>query len=310
MFAILGSGFGLYGYLPALLNLGEKSVLLPERYKKKLNSRPELAHIKQNISWALDDDDALDQATGVVIARHPSSQPKTIEACLKRENIKQLILEKPLAANPETAQTILNTLNASGRLYRISYIFRHLNLASTLQGLIKAIPPNETIHIIWNFHAHHYSHDLDTWKRSHAEGGGILRFYGIHLVALLAELGYKTVSHSKLYGSTADDLDRWHVLLTNDHLPAVAIKMNSRANEDLFQINSSHIGCGDDQISCQQPSPFSVLTTDHNLDRRVNILELLLKSFGDRKTNFNSIYLNSLEFWALIEQKSQVSTPE
>lgn len=41
--AILGSGFGLYGYLPALVAHCVQRVVLPERYRQRLEERSELA---------------------------------------------------------------------------------------------------------------------------------------------------------------------------------------------------------------------------------------------------------------------------
>ena len=42
MYSIIGSGFGLYGYLPAIIKLHKKGVVLPEKYKEKILLRPEL----------------------------------------------------------------------------------------------------------------------------------------------------------------------------------------------------------------------------------------------------------------------------
>ena len=49
MFAIRGSGFGLYGYLPALVGCGRR-VVLPERYRARFAERPELAPFANEVA--------------------------------------------------------------------------------------------------------------------------------------------------------------------------------------------------------------------------------------------------------------------
>ena len=71
--AILGSGFGLYGYLPALQALGCR-VVLPLRYRSIIENRAELSGFAERIGWAADDTDAIDQADAVVVARRPADQ--------------------------------------------------------------------------------------------------------------------------------------------------------------------------------------------------------------------------------------------
>ena len=50
-FTILGSGFGLYGYLPALLDLGHM-VTLPTRYQAVVAGRPELSRFMSRVAEA------------------------------------------------------------------------------------------------------------------------------------------------------------------------------------------------------------------------------------------------------------------
>ena len=52
--AILGGGFGLYGYLPALIECGA-DVVLPLRHKERVLERPELAPLASKVEWRGDD---------------------------------------------------------------------------------------------------------------------------------------------------------------------------------------------------------------------------------------------------------------
>jgi hypothetical protein len=42
MYTIVGGGFGLYGYFPAIVQQTGMKVLLNEKYRKTITSRPEL----------------------------------------------------------------------------------------------------------------------------------------------------------------------------------------------------------------------------------------------------------------------------
>ena len=62
--AILGSGFGLYGYLAALQALPCR-VLIPERYRRIVESREELSSFAAGIAWVADESVAIDLADAI-----------------------------------------------------------------------------------------------------------------------------------------------------------------------------------------------------------------------------------------------------
>ena len=76
MFGILGSGFGLYGYLPAAVALGFSPILCPARYQDKFFSRDELKKFNESISWVDTDQDLIEMATTLVISKRPIDQFK------------------------------------------------------------------------------------------------------------------------------------------------------------------------------------------------------------------------------------------
>src|SRR5687768_8509582 len=97
MYAIVGSGFGLYGYLPALVEgLGE-TVALPRAAEARARARPELGRALEGVHWVDDLDAALALATGVVIATPPGSQLEVAGRCAGLANIRTMVLEKPIA---------------------------------------------------------------------------------------------------------------------------------------------------------------------------------------------------------------------
>ena len=81
MFAILGSGFGLYGYLPALVEGCEQPVVLPERYRARFDERSELARFAINVQW--EDDESGSQWSIVQFYRYLATHDLESKESLK-----------------------------------------------------------------------------------------------------------------------------------------------------------------------------------------------------------------------------------
>jgi len=205
---IIGSGFGLYGYLPALVDGCGLRVTLPGRYRQRFDERPELNRFRSAIEWSRDERAALDISEGVVLATTPHLQAEWISACLELEHIGYLLIEKPIAASPSEAMDLLDRLHHSGKIFRIGYVFRYTDWALALSRALKS-PSSKTLRIQWRFLAHHLAHQLHIWKRFNSTGGGAIRFYGIQLIALLAEFGYREIVESKATGPTRDEVAGW-----------------------------------------------------------------------------------------------------
>ena len=58
--AILGSGFGLYGYLPAIAVGCRQHVVLPERYRERMRLRADVGDLTDSVEWAASDDAMLE----------------------------------------------------------------------------------------------------------------------------------------------------------------------------------------------------------------------------------------------------------
>lgn len=305
MFAILGSGFGLYGYLPALIGIGER-VVLPERYRDRFNSRPELEPFASRILWAHTEAEALASADGVVLALRPSDQFEWVPRCLACGQIARLILEKPLAPTPEQAVSLLDQLGGSGRTFRIGYTFRYTDWAQKLRSLVSTAGLS-IITIHWNFLAHHFRHDLQNWKRSSAQGGGALRFYGIQFIALLAEFGYREVTVSSGFGAGLDEIERWAATFTGQGLPPCLVGIDTRAASSEFRI-----GIEKDKVSGQQlviqRDPFDSGNDNfalQGLDRRVDILTQLGRSLWQADAGEYEWYGATVALWQAVESKFQ-----
>jgi predicted dehydrogenase len=234
MFAIVGSGFGLYGYLPALVEAFGEPVLLPEAYRAKVEARPELGPYLASIRWAADTRAALAQATGAVVATPPARQLEVAAQCLALSGLTSLVLEKPLAPSPAAATKLLGALRASGKRYLVGYTLLHTRWHERL-----AWPASGEVAITWSFMAHHFARDLHNWKRVHAEGGGVLRFFGVHLLALLARHGYRDVRQSSFAGSNPAAPERWLAVFAGEGVPDCRVDVDSRSTTSAFRIEAA-----------------------------------------------------------------------
>ena len=153
MLGILGSGFGLYGYLPAVVGLGLTPVLLPERYRIKFLARDELKTLETHIHW--------------IDAKRPADQCAELPNYVACSQIKKIVLEKPLATNPTAALEMLDRVKASGKQCCAGFTFRFTSWAAPLQYRLvnSSNSSKEVWQLKWHFMAHHYSNNLPNWKR-------------------------------------------------------------------------------------------------------------------------------------------------
>lgn len=299
VFAILGSGFGMYGYLPALIECGIK-VVLPERYRDVVSGRSELVQYAPQISWCANVNEALARANGAVIATRPADQAEWLAQFAETPWIESLLLEKPIASEPARAARLLDMIEQAGKRYRVGYTFRFLPWAERLRAVLGE--GGDGFKLDWSFMAHHFGAKLENWKRFDASGGGALRFYGIHLVALLAELGYDDVEASVLAGLPHTETVCWEATLTGKNLPPFALRVDSCSMRTCFRIVSANRGAVVDQYD-----PFvSVKFASFNVrDPRVDVLVRLCRSLDDSDQCHAKRQRDIVALWTRIEQVSQ-----
>lgn len=304
MFLILGGGFGLYGYLPALVQGCGETVLLPQRYRKKLIERDDIRAMQDVVLWTDSEQLDLDKADAVVISKRPQDQVDWIEQCLRRKSLVDLILEKPLAPSPELAIALMDRLEQAGKNFRISYLFRLTDWGRAL--IDKLAKPTEFKELVidWQFHSHHYAHGLSNWKRFISQGGGALRFYGIHLIALLAELGYSSAIESSLTGASIDEAQSWHATLSGQGLPTcrLSVQSNNIANRFAVRLINSEIST---LIDLKEPFSSTLVNPDlSRFDSRFALLTQVCQSLKEDQAHYYPWYRRTLDLWARIEQQT------
>jgi predicted dehydrogenase len=298
MYTIVGSGFGLYGYLPALVERMGATVVLPRAYEAKVRARPELAGTLGGIRWADDAEAALSQATGVVIATPPQRQVEVVSRCIALPRIERLVLEKPLAATPALASAMLAGLDGANKRYRVGYTLLHASWHREL-AWPPAPAPGASVSITWTFMAHHFAHRLSNWKRVHDEGGGVLRFFGVHLVALLALRGYDGVRSSMLEGEDAREPERWQAVFSATGLPDCRVRVDSRCDTQRFEISDRTTGTERALLALQDP--FEQERAEGGADRRVGVLERMLQTFEGEDRPFHELYARVNTLWRKVE---------
>ena len=294
-YTIVGGGFGLYGYLPALIR-GNRLVTLPSKYRAIVRARRELGEFDSRVTWVPTLNDALEKSTGVVIAVTPGAQVKYVEQILRcHNNVEQFILEKPLAPSPSEAGRLLGLFELNSKAIRVGFVFGRTEWA---ERAISAARGSRYLRINWQFMAHHYTCDTPTWKRDRLLGGGAVRFYGIHLIALLCEIGYRRVLWSRLSIVNAQDVCGWTACFCGDGLATCVVELNSFSPQSSFEI------WGDSCCEVKLIDPFEAQNCSSPAeDRRVPcLLRLLCEKNFDDISIFKSI--NSL--WELVESKSQI----
>jgi len=302
-FAIVGAGFGLYGYLPALVRVLGAGLILPEKYRGIISSRRELKQFDRHIDWQPSIAVALKKATGVVIAIPPKAQLELMQEILSLENIKKIIIEKPVAPNVDDATQLVEGIVLKSKKFRVGYTFIYSDWYPLLRELIANHPCK--LKIIWRFKADHIVTCKETWKRYHSLGGGVLRFYGIHLIAVLASLGYEIVINSALKENIRDQPSSWEALFSGKNLPRceVSVSINSDRNDFLIE--------GVDKDNRQRTfysagTPFFLSKNTGDQDVRVPILEGLIKTFEFDDFEYISLYRSINNLWKKVELSSEI----
>lgn len=296
MFTIVGSGFGLYGYLPALVEAFGEPVLLPRAYEARVAGRPELQGCVASIRWTADARAAMAEATGIVVATPPRRQEELVRELHRHPALETVILEKPVAVSPERARDVLDELRRLGVRVRIGYTLLHTAWASGLQWPQAG---GHEVEITWTFMAHHFSQGMQNWKRSHAQGGGALRFFGVHLLPLLARQGYREVRRSALAGASPDEPELWTAVFSGDAVPDCRVRLDSRSAEKRFTIECASRGL----VGLVEPFALEVAARAGD-DRRIAVLKRMLATLQSGDDAWSRLYEEANGLWARVEAAS------
>jgi len=296
---IFGGGFGIYGYLPAILLYPRNKVYLNIKYKKTIIERTDINNLLETIFWYKEIDTIIQKINSVVVATNPEKQKEIILNLLNHENINNLILEKPLAVNPRNSIKVLSKLIYSNKEFVFGYSFLYTKWSLKVKKQIHQIN-YKIIYFDWFFMAYHFKNNLKTWKNNHQKGGGVIRFYGIHLIALLAEFGYSEVNYSKIKVDTEGLYTNWKASFLGKSLPECRIEINTKSHHSKFNILG--INKKDEPVELLNlKNPFDEERPIENYDKRVFLLSKIISD--TRFVENTELYKTTNNLWKNCEEQ-------
>lgn len=287
---IFGKGFGLYGYLPAVINLKiYDQINLNSRYIEFLSSRNELKEFIKYCNFYEDEDKALNESNDLILARTPVENNIILKKIKDRKDL--IIMEKPISANSKLANNIFEILITKARKYFVNYIFLNTNWYKTFKNYIFSSKDNN-FYIEWNFNSNSRIKSPKSWKKNSLEGGGIVNYYGIHLIALAASLDFVYLEHSEI-----KDNYIWESTLTRKDHKRLSIKININKSYESFNISGSN------KIIKKLSTPFSEELTDFNLRNQDIRSSLIYKILNSNKLKNNyELNIKTINLWNIIEK--------
>jgi hypothetical protein len=309
MIGILGSGFGLYGYLPAAAGISLEPILLPARYKENFLNRLELKKFTNQICWVDSDQELIKEATTLIISKRPNDQFDLLSKLLNQSQIRNIIFEKPFAQNPEQAMKMQESIRDSDKKCSVGFIFRHLSWAILQKNELNtqnSLGP-KICELKWEFMAHHYEKDIHNWKRIHGDGGGVIRFFGIHLIALLAEWGYDNVNHSEVFmGPQVSDYSKWLATFSGSSLPDFRVQIDSYNSNPSFFIKNNL----DSVFLYKARDPFGdvhAALSNNRIDPRCEYIKKVLIENRAQNDLWPDRFSRAIELWKIVESSTRIN---
>jgi predicted dehydrogenase len=283
---IVGGGFGLYGYLPAIAQKFNGDIFVLKKNFKKISDRPELKKYTTHIVYVDTYDELIKKSTSLVLAVPPEIQEEYIyKVFSKNYRYENLILEKPIASNSRLAADILELSINTADSVRVGYSFNDATWAKKLHTLINKRDGN-FLDISWKFKAYHYKNSIDSWKTRHEKGGGILRFYGVQIIAILVSLNKRfEYIDSNVWSTEKHGSFKWIANFHQMDGVTISIEVDSKSEDEKFQISSP-------AKVLTFKSPFDGDKAEGGDDLRVSILKKIITTDLSENEKYYKYYYN------------------
>ena len=249
--SILGGGFGIYGYAPAAMRIGWRVQTL-ERYRKVIQSRSELKFLESEVLYFPDVNSLMDATHNLVIALPPEQQMAHIFKFKLKFN--HLYMEKPIAPTPRDYYKVCSELEWRKQNFSLAYLFRYLEWFNELKSEIIQSGKDDFM-INWTV-----LRPQSNWKSSSEMGGGLLMYYGVHVLDAFLQI----------FG--CDFADSISVELIGSELVVSAQKLNLKVQIRYDSISSFQIRRGTKGLFFDAASPFGKLPKKGESDPRVDYL--------------------------------------
>ena len=181
---IIGSNFGSKNYLQSLLKYKENLeiyICSPNIQKKKINK-----NIIKYVSYIKAFNE--NKFDFIICATKPDIQYKVIKFLkLNHRNIKGIILEKPISSNFKKTQEAVNILKKIKIPFLVNFTFTELNVYKKFKDILYKNMVNN-LNYNWKYKQAYFKNNIPTWKINEKAGGGLLKYYGIHVFYHLVDL--------------------------------------------------------------------------------------------------------------------------
>lgn len=183
--AIVGSGFGLYGLLPAFNSIKEcRVVAICGKKTKRLRNYCSSINLKNIYSYweAMLDSEKIDI---LAIAVPPIMQYEIAKVAIKKHI--NIFAEKPLAANYNQALELFKLAKKCKIKHAVDFIFPEIEEWKKVKQFIdnKKFGKLKQFSVDWDFLSYDIKNRKSSWKTDVALGGGALSFYFSHTLYYL-----------------------------------------------------------------------------------------------------------------------------
>ncbi len=297
---IYGSGFGLYGYLPSIAKKDNIEIFLHKKYKDIFNSRKELEDYGNKICWYDDESYTVNKIDTAVLALRPKDQDSKIRYLLDKSNIKNYLLEKPLSIDPHQSIELLSLLKEKKVNFSVGYLFQYTSWGKDL--ITSSNKSTDNYFLKWKFHAYHFAYEVKSWKREDDQGGGIIRFYGIQLIALLSQIKFNNLLESKITYKDNSSF-RWEAKFSNENKSTFALELDSLSPKKEFSISKFRSKKSNELVFVLE-DPFENIENSKS-DRRVKFISDSLNNLSQSKSFF-ALNEDVINLWKEVEQNSKI----
>lgn len=195
---IIGSGFGLYGLLPAFNSIEgcEVVAICGKRTERLVKYCESIGLAKIYADWReMLREEKLD---AIAIAVMPSAQYQIAKAAIEKGI--HVFAEKPLTADYAQAKELLALAEKNGVVTAVDFIFQEIGEFEKVKDLIETGEYGRLAHIAvdWDFLSYDIRNQISTWKTDVKEGGGALAFFSPHVLYYLEYFAGKIISAKSL----------------------------------------------------------------------------------------------------------------
>ena len=266
---VIGSGFGAYGYIPALIKEGN-TVNTLRRYLSKLESRRELQEYIRDIRFFDEVSEVVALSDKLVVALPPDIQNEFIST--NELSDKKMFLEKPLGVSYLEHSHVLRNLISKKIDFRVAYLFLYTDWYEIIRE-----STFDLLEISWSF-----PWVQSGWKSELVDNNGASVYYGIHFYPVLLSLG----SPPKNVVTTESDRE----LRIESSGPRVMVNISNSSNHDFEVVVTLE---GKKRSLFKELSPFGDIPRRDVLDPRVECLQRYLSDQSEISTTTKSIEIEN-----------------